>query len=369
MAAPEHTTVTATLHVDARAELDDFMLDVTLDVEPGSVVGVVGPNGAGKTTLLRAIAGLTPVSNGGIRLGDNVLDDAATDTFLPVEQRPVSLVFQDYRLFPHLSVLDNVAFALRSRGTKRTTARDTAHDWLRRLDLTSLAARKPQQLSGGQAQRVALARALAANPQVLLLDEPLAALDAQTRLDVRGELRGHLADFAGVCLLVTHDPLEALILADDLVVLESGKVTQRGTPADVARRPATAYVASLVGLNLYQGTVTGDDTVTLDGGAAISAPTHGHDGGVLTAFRPSAVAVYLDRPMHGSPRNAWNGAVDSIELLTDRVRLHVTGQLSVYVDVTPAAVVDLQLTRGTQVWLTVKSTEIDVYPSPAVVSA
>jgi molybdate transport system ATP-binding protein len=365
MAAPEHTAVTATLHVDAKAALDEFVLDVAFDVEPGRVVGVVGPNGAGKSTLLRTIAGLTPASGGSIQLGDKTLDDVATDTFVPVEQRPVSLVFQDYRLFPHLSVLDNVAFALRSSGTKRAPARDAAQQWLRRLDLTHLADRKPPQLSGGQAQRVALARALAADPQVLLLDEPLAALDAQTRLDVRGELRGHLAEFTGVCLLVTHDPLEALILADDLVVLEKGRVTQRGTPTDVARRPATAYVASLVGLNLYQGTVTGSDTVTLDNGATIAAPTHGHDGGVLTAFRPSAVAVYHDRPAQGSPRNAWNGNVDSIELLTDRVRLHVSGQLSVYVDVTPAAVADLRLTTGAQVWLTVKSTEIDVYPSPA----
>jgi molybdate transport system ATP-binding protein len=243
-----------------------------------------------------------------------------------------------------------------------------AQQWLGRLDLTRLADRKPPQLSGGQAQRVALARALAADPQVLLLDEPLAALDAQTRVDVRGELRGHLADFPGVCLLVTHDPLEALILADDLVELENGRVTQRGTPADVARRPATAYVASLVGLNLYPGAVTGDDTVTLDTGATLSAPTHGHDGGVLTAFRPSAVAVYLDRPAHGSPRNAWNGVVDSIELLTDRVRLHVTGQVPVYADVTPAAVADLRLAHGVPVWVSVKSTEIDVYPSVATAS-
>jgi len=364
MASPEHATVTATLHVDAQAKLDDFNLDVALHVEPGRVVGVVGPNGAGKTTLLRTIAGLTPVSGGSIRLGDTVLDDVATDTFLPVEQRPVSLVFQDYRLFPHLSVLDNVAFPLRSRGTNRAAARDTAQHWLDRLDLTALAARKPPQLSGGQAQRVALARALAADPQVLLLDEPLAALDAQTRLDVRTELRGHLADFAGVCLLVTHDPLEALILADDLVVLETGKVTQRGTPADVARRPATAYVASLVGLNLYSGAVTGDDIVTLDGGGALSAPTHGHSGGVLVAFRPSAVAVYLDRPAHGSPRNAWPAAVRNIELLSDRVRLQVDGAISALVDITPAAVADLRLTLGAEVWVTVKSTEIDVYPAP-----
>jgi molybdate transport system ATP-binding protein len=362
MASPDRSALT--LHVQAAARLDEFELRVAMDVAPGRVVGVVGPNGAGKTTLLRVIAGLTPVTAGVVRIGDKVLDDAAADTFVPVEDRPVSLVFQDYRLFPHLSVVDNIAFAMRSRGGKRAEARNAARQWLRRLDLADLGDRKPKQLSGGQAQRVALARALAADPQVLLLDEPLAALDAQTRLEVRGELRRHLDAFAGVCLLVTHDPLEALILADDLLVLESGRITQQGTPAEVARRPATDYVARLVGLNLYRGHVTAANTITLATGAMVAAPTHGLVGAVLVAFQPSAVAVYLDQPAHGSPRNSWRGAVDSIELLRDRVRLHVTGQLAAYVDVTPAAVADLRISPGAEVWLTVKSTEIDVYPSP-----
>ena len=355
----------ATLHLDVAIQLDEFTLQGTLDIAPGQVLGVVGPNGAGKTTLLRTIAGLTPVSRGTVRLGDDVLDDATTDTFVPVEQRPVSVVFQDYRLFPHLTVTDNVAFPLRSRGAKRAAARSAAQHWLNRFDLASLANRHPHQLSGGQAQRVALARALAASPQILLLDEPLAALDAQTRLDVRGELRQHLADFPGVCLLVTHDPLEALILADHLLVLEDGQVTQLGAPADVARRPATPYVASLVGLNLYRGAVTSADTVILDNGVKLAAPAGTLTGTVLVTFRPSAAAVYLDQPLHGSPRNTWPGVITSVELLADRVRLQVDGPISAYVDVTPAAVADLQLTRGADVWIAVKSTEVDVYPAPA----
>ena len=357
--------MTDLLHVQAEARLDDFRLQVAVDVKPGAVVCVVGPNGAGKSTLLRVIAGLTPVTTGTVRLGDRVFDDATAETFLPAEQRPVSLVFQDYRLFPHLSVLDNVAFALRSQGASKSAAREAARPWMERLDLSTLADRKPHQLSGGQAQRVALARALAAAPDVLLLDEPLAALDAQTRIDVRGELRRHLDEYTGVCLVVTHDPLEALVLADELLVLEDGRITQQGTPAEVARRPATDYVARLVGLNLYKGTVTGDNTVTLDSGAMLTAPTRGHDGSVLVAFRPSAVGVYLDAPQHGSPRNTWTGVVSSIELLTDRVRLQVTGQITAYVDVTPAAVAELRIAHGDEVSLTVKSTEIDVYPSPA----
>src|SRR4051794_20769034 len=299
------------LHLDGATHVEQFTLQLTVDVRPGEVLGVVGPNGAGKTTLLRVIAGLTPITDGSVRLGEQVLDDSATDTFLPVERRPVSIVFQDYRLFPHLSVTDNVAFALRSRGSARAAAREAAHGWLRRLDLAGLADRRPHQLSGGQAQRVALARALAAAPQVLLLDEPLAVLDVQTRVDVRGELRRHLADFAGVCLLVTHDPLEGLILADQLLVLEAGRVTQLGPPAEVARRPATPYVASLVGLNLYRGVIQGADTVALDNGVNLSAPGHGLSGAVLATFRPSAAAVYRDQPPHGSPRNVLPGVITS----------------------------------------------------------
>jgi molybdate transport system ATP-binding protein len=359
----------STLHLDLETQRGDFTLRIGLDVAPGQIFAVVGPNGSGKTTLLRVIAGLTPVSSGSVRLGSLVLDDAGTDTFVPVRERPVSVVFQDYRLFPHLSVLDNVAFAPRSAGASRADARDGAQRLLRQFRLADFAKRRPTQLSGGQAQRVALARALAATPHVLLLDEPLAALDAQTRLDVRGELRSQLAEFPGVCLLVTHDPLEALILADQLLVLENGRVTQLGAPAEVATRPATPYVASLVGLNLYRGVVTAPDAVRLDNAATLAAPTHDLTGDVLVTFRPSSVAVYLDQPRSGSPRNAWPAVVHNVELLSDRVRLQVEGTLSALADVTPAAVADLRLSKGSKVWLTVKSTEIDVYPSPQPLSA
>jgi molybdate transport system ATP-binding protein len=356
-----------TLHLDVEVRAGDFSLEITADVEAGQVLGVVGPNGAGKTTLLRAIAGLTAVSRGRIRLGERVLDDVAADVFVPTEHRPVGFVFQDYRLFPHLSVTDNVGFALRTRGARRADAREQTRTWLQRFDIAHLADRRPHQLSGGQAQRVALARALVASPEVLLLDEPLAALDARTRLDVRGELRQHLADFAGVCLLVTHDPLEALILADRMLVLEDGKVSQRGTTAEVAARPATPYVASLVGLNLYRGSVTGTDTVRLDNGATLTAPLHGVTGAVLLTFRPSAAAVYLERPGTGSPRNTWPAVVTNAEMLNDRVRLRVGGMIDAYVDVTAAAVAELRLAPGADVWISVKSTEIDVYPDSVTV--
>jgi molybdate transport system ATP-binding protein len=242
----------------------------------------------------------------------------------------------------------------------RRAARAAASYWLDRLALASLADRKPDQLSGGQAQRVALARALAGQPALLLLDEPLSALDAGTSLDVQAELRRHLADFAGPCLLVTHDPLEALVLADRLIVLERGRIVQEGSPAEVARQPATDYVAKLVGLNLYHGRADGSG-VTLAAGGSFVIPDRGQHGEVLTAIRPSAIVVSSQRPLSGSARNTWPAKVTGLTLLADRVRLDLDGQPPALVDVTPAAVAELSLSPGSQVWLSVKATELEVY--------
>jgi len=276
--------------------------------------------------------------------------------------RPVGFVFQDYRLFPHLSVAENVAFSPRARGLGRRAARSAAAHWLGRLGLAGLAERKPADLSGGQAQRVALARALAGEPALLLLDEPLAALDARTRLDVQTELRRHLAGFAGPCLLVTHDPLDALVLADRLLVLEDGRIVQDGTPAGVARQPATEYVAKLVGLNLYAGRADGA-RVALRGGGGFVVPGHGHRGDVLVAVRPSSVVITSERPAGTSARNTWPGRVTGLTLLADRVRLDLDGQPPALADVTAAAVADLSLRPGSNVWLSVKATDLDVYTS------
>jgi molybdate transport system ATP-binding protein len=352
--------MTSGLVVEAQVTRGAFTLEVALRVAPGEVVAVLGPNGAGKSTLLSAIAGITPISGGHIRLDDQVLDDATSGAYLEAAQRPVGFVFQSYRLFPHLSVRDNVAFSPNVRGAGRPQARAVADVWLARLGLAELGGRRPRDLSGGQAQRVALARALAGEPRVLLLDEPLSALDARTRLEVQAELRRHLSSFAGPSVVVTHDPLEALVLADRLVVLEDGRIAQEGSPGEVARRPATEYVAKLVGLNLYSGTADGD-AVRLDGGGTFVVPDHGQHGAVLVALRPSAVVVSPHRPDVSSARNTWPATIVGLTMLTDRVRIDLDGSPSALVDVTPAAVAELGLAPGKQVYLSTKATEIEVY--------
>ncbi len=352
------------VRVSGRLSRGSFDLDVDLEVRPGEVTVVLGPNGSGKTTLLRGIAGLEPLAAGRLALGERVLDDAGP-TLVPPHERPVALVFQEHRLFPHLSVLDNVAFAARAAGASRAAARDAAAPWLARLDLDAFAGRRPNALSGGQAQRVALARALASEPEVLLLDEPLSALDPRTRVAVRLELRRHLADFPGPVLVVTHDALEAMVLADRIVVLEDGRVTQDGSPSELARRPRTDYVARLVGLNLWAGRLVEEGLVRLDDGALVHVTSDGgplEPGPVHVTLRPSSITVHRDRPGAGSPRNLWSGTVVDVELLGDRARLVVDGSPDALVDVTPAAVHELALGPGVPVWLAAKATETTAYP-------
>ena len=340
-------------------------LDVELDVEPGDVVAILGPNGAGKSTVLRALAGLLPIDSGRITIGgadgDLVVDDPSADLFVAPEQRPVGVVFQDYLLFAHLSALENVAFGLRARGVPRAQARRSAAELLDRMGLTDHSNHRPRQLSGGQAQRVALARALATQPQLLLLDEPLAALDAGARSDVRRDLRRHLELFDGMRILVTHDPVDAYTLADRVVIMDAGRVVQVGTLSEVTAHPRSRYVANLVGINLVSGTVH-DGVLTTDSGAHVviaDAP----EGPTFAVVRPQAVSLQRESVATSSVRNVWPGTVADIDRLGDRCRISLHGVLPLTAEITVAALNSLALRPGDEIFAAVKATDIDAYPA------
>lgn len=357
------TDASGGLDADFTVSRGAFRLHLQLGVTPGRTTALLGPNGAGKSTALRVFTGLLRPHTGHVRLDGAPMD--AGGVHLPPERRPIGVVWQDYRLFPNLSALDNVAFGLRTRGVGKPESRERAAHWIDRMGLTEHAKKRPASLSGGQAQRVALARALAPEPKLLLLDEPLAALDARTRLDVRTNLRKHLAEFGGATILVTHDPLDAMVLATDVVVLEDGAAVQRGPVSEVARRPQTDYVARLVGLNLYRGTADTDGVRLADGTliAAVMDAFAPHDATeVMVAFPPTAVSIFTERPV-GSPRNVFSAQITDMELHAGSVRLRLQGALDVLADVTAGAVADLDLVPGRQVYATVKATDATVYPA------
>lgn len=349
-----------TLEVAVRLRHGALALDVGCEVRDDEVVALLGPNGAGKTTLLRAIAGLQAIEDGRVTLDGEVLEDSASGRYVPTERRSIGFVFQDYLLFPHLSVLDNVAFGMRARGASRAASAASARDWLERLGLTRYAGARPASLSGGERQRVALARALAPNPRVLLLDEPLAALDATTRVDVRHDLKKHLGSFAGYRVVVTHDAVEAMTLADRLVVIEDGRLVQTGAPSEVAERPRSRYVADLVGVNLLRGQAEAG-AVQIAGGPKV-AVAGATSGDVFAVVHPRAVSIHLVRP-EGSPRNVWPGRATGIEPIGDRVRVRIEGAVPLVAEVTPAAVAELGLRTGREVWTSFKATDVAVYPA------
>ena len=346
------------LLADVKTRLGALDLDMRFEIKEGEVVALLGPNGAGKTTLLRVIAGLAPAESCRVELDGQVMEDTATDRYVPTEHRSIGFVFQDFLLFPHLSVLDNVAFGLRARGQAEASRR--AMEWIDRVGLARRAAAKPSELSGGERQRVALARALAPDPRLLLLDEPLAALDATTRVSVRRDLKAHLSSFRGVRLLVTHDPLEAASLADRLVVMENGKHVQTGTPPEVTEHPRSSYVADLVGVNLLRGVADHGVVRTAEGGAVAAAAAE--TGEVFAVIHPRAVSLHRSKP-EGSPRNVWRGTAHGVELYGDRARVRVEAQVPVVAEVTPGALADLKLAEGGEVWVSFKATDVAVYPA------
>lgn len=339
----------------------DFVLDVELELPPGQTTALLGPNGSGKSTLVSALAGHLPISDGVIELDGTVVDDPAAGIFVPAQDRNAGLVHQRYLLFEHMTVIDNISFAQSVRGQSKEESRRSAMGWIEALELDGLGERRPSELSGGQQQRVALARALAADPSVLLLDEPLAALDVQTKGSLRRLLKDTLNEFAGPRLLITHDPVDAVFLADRVLIVENGKITQSGTPADLAQRPATPYAAALAGLNLLTGSNDAGSLTVESSAQVLSTSDTQTTGPVLITINPNAIALHASQP-GGSPRNSWETSVRTVEGSGDIIRVTLADPLPLNVDVTPGAVEAMSLVPGAAVWASVKATEVFVYP-------
>jgi molybdate transport system ATP-binding protein len=335
----------------------EHLLDVRLSADPGDVVAVIGPNGAGKSTLLRALAGIVPIGSGHV-VCDGQTWEVPGRTRLSARRREVGMAFQGDLLFPHLTALGNAAFGPRSRGVPRKPAERRGLDWLERFGVADLADRRPGQLSGGQAQRVSIARALACEPRLLLLDEPLSALDVGVAASLRLELVRHLGGFGGATILVTHDALDAMTVANRVLVLDDGRVAQDGSPTEVAAHPRTDHVARLVGLNVLRGRSRGTDVLLADGSRLVSATTA--DGEVTVSFAPEAVTLTVEEPT-GSARNRWPGTVLSATPHGGAVRVHLDAASGLLADVTPASAAALELTPGRNVWAAVKATEVRVY--------
>ncbi|TQJ02906.1 sulfate/molybdate ABC transporter ATP-binding protein [Amycolatopsis cihanbeyliensis] len=359
-----------TLHAELDLTRGAFHLTATVDVPAGGVLAILGPNGSGKSTVLGCLAGLLDPDTARITLAGRILTDSTRGVRVPPHQRGVGLLAQDPLLFPHLSVLDNVAFGPRSRGARRAEAARVARHWLAEVGAAELAGRGPAQLSGGQAQRVAVARALAGEPGLLLLDEPLAALDVDAAPALRGLLRRVLRAEARTAVLVTHDPLDALTLADQVAVLSGGRVVEAGPTRAVLSAPRTAFTARIAGLNLVEGTATGTGLRTAAGepitGMLAEDAVPGEPA--VAVFAPGTVAVYPEgQAPVGSPRNTVPATVGTLEPHGSLVRLRATGAgwaAGIAADLTPAAVAELGLDPGSPVRLAIKATTVLIHPAP-----
>ena len=351
------------LNAEVTISRSDFSLDVNVQAGAGDVIGVVGPNGAGKTTLLRALAGLEPLTDGHIVVNGDEWENTSKSYRLEADARSAALVLSDPLLFPHMSASKNIAFGLKAHGASTRDATGIATDWLERLGLAEFADRRPGTMSTGQQQRVSLARALAVEPKLLLLDEPLSAQDPSVRSALRVELRQLLSAYEGVVVIVTHDAVDAMTLANRLIVLESGRVVQSGSPSQLTARPETMFIAQMVGLNLLRGWGNGHLVSLTDGGELSVADSC--LGAVLVAFPPHAVALASAAPdatIRSSPRNQWTATVADLQHVHGRVRVQLAGPPEIVAEVTPAAAAELDLALGKPISVAVKATEIEVYP-------
>jgi molybdate transport system ATP-binding protein len=356
------------LEASATVRRPAFTLDVALSAEPGEVLAVLGPNGAGKSTLLGVLSGLLPPDEGFVRVGERVVTDTAAGVAVPPHRRGVGLLAQQALLFPHLSALDNVAFGPRAQGVPRREAHERARALLAAVDAAELADRRPARMSGGQQQRVALARALAPDPGLLLLDEPLAALDVDATPAMRALLRRVIRDAGQTAVLVTHSALDALVLADRVVVLSDGRVAERGPVREVLARPRSPFTARIAGLDLIAGTAVDGGLRTADG-TLVSGRAESVAPGesAVAVFPPSAVSVFRSRP-DGSPRNLLPVRLAAMEPRGDVVRLQGAARPGgpawldgLAADVTPAAVADLGAEPGSELWFAVKAAETTIY--------
>ncbi|MCI0633669.1 MAG: ABC transporter ATP-binding protein [Actinobacteria bacterium] len=353
-----------TLSVDVAARRGGFEVRAAFEASAGETLALLGPNGSGKSTLVATIAGLLPPIDGAISL-DEVELDTPDGTHVPPERRPIGVVFQDLLLFPHLSALENVAFPLRARGVDPTEARARARTLLERIGLAERADARPRDLSGGEAQRAALARALIVEPALLLLDEPLSALDVGTRVRVRELVREELDRFRGIRVIVTHDPVEASALADRLVLLEDGRVTQIGSPDEIRSAPRSRYAADLVGVNAFHGRLErfeGAARLSADEGAVVVPWPEGFEGGdVIGLLRPANVTLSLAPPV-GSARNVYRGRVTSMDVDDERARVRVATAPPLVAEITLGSVDRLGLREGVEVWASFKAVEVQVLP-------
>ena len=352
--------------LEVSATLAGRGLDLSFGVGAGEVVAVLGPNGAGKSTTAAIIAGLLRADRATIRVGDRTLTDTARGVDVAIHRRRVGLMMQHPLLFPHLSVRGNVLFAAGRRGGGRTDALG----WLDRVGAAGLADRRPGELSGGEAQRVALARALAADPDVLLLDEPLAGLDVEAGAAVRRVLGDVLAESPTGAdrpvMLITHDLLDVVGLADRVLVMEAGRIVETGSVTEVVSAPRSGFGARLAGVNLVRGVLDASGVLCTDGGqfwhgVPVEPLAAGADA--VAVFSPAAVAVYREHP-HGSPRNSVGVQVAGLEATGSVVRVRAApqsdGMPGLAADITPDAVAELGLTVDLPVWFTVKTQEVSL---------
>ena len=341
----------ALLRVEASTRLGALELDVRLEVGAGECLALAGPSGAGKTTVLRVAAGLVRPERGGVEADGETWLDTARGIDVAPERRRCGYVFQEYALFPHLSAWQNVAYPL--RGLSRGERRERALELLGRFGLRGLAHARPGTLSGGERQRVAVARALARRPGVLLLDEPLSALDARTRASASRELAAVLREVEAPALLVTHDFGEAAQLGDRVGVIDAGRIVQQGTASELAAAPRSAFVADFTGAVVLTGTARrGADGLThveLDGGGAVTSTDRG-EGAVAVSVYPWEIAIEAaGEARHGSAQNRLAAEVLSLTVVGNRVRIGLAAPHPLAAEITNASAQALGLRPGSRV--------------------